>query len=546
MHDGDEGSSNPEVKAAEELATTYTDQVYMLGKARTNSGSKAQLVDPFKDTGKEIYTPTADPDLWASQLDKNTRLRQCVHLWARNTVGLGWSIEPINPVTEETEQSMLTLIDRQTEMLSQLFDHPNEKLPTTTLLYLIGMDEGSIGNGWMEITRDDKGDIDGLHHIQGTTIRVRKGEHTDEDGEEWENGFIQIRSRKKTYFKCFGDPSIMASRDGQISKDPEGLPNTDRANELIHFLEYSPSDSFYGIPRHVAAIFAIVGNVLASRRNIAFFDNDCVGRLAILVSGGTLHPKSIDMVEKFLEEGKGPDNAHRVMVLQAEPQPMGPGEAVRTELKVEPLTVGITDDASFLKYRDANNEEVREAWGIAKVYFTTDDVNRASAVASMRITDKQQFEPERIEKEHRINHTIVRDILDGETEVVVEFKLKRPILADDLEESEIDAIRAKFGGLTPNDFAKRSGRPAYNPEEVPFDPDIPLAITIKLLELAARPNTPAPNGNPDEDDDEDDDDEDAGKKRAKDILDQLVEVRSNLISHEKRLKGKGKGRGEHS
>jgi capsid portal protein len=244
---------------------------------------------------------------------------------------------------------------------------------------------------------------------------------------------------------------------------------------------------------------------LAAQRNVAFFENDAVGRLAITVSGGRLTADSIEMIKQFLAKGKGPENAHRVMVLQSESKKIGIGDS-KAQINVVPLTVGVTEDASFLGYRQANDEEIREAFGIAKVFFTTEDVNRATAAVSRQITNEQEFEPDRLDKEFRINHTILH--APPFEVALVEFRFKRPKISDPMDRAKIEDLYARHGALTPNDLRDSLGLDPY-PEEFAFA-DRPLPVALLDLQLRAR-ETP-------------------GEKSATRLLDELLELRKDLAA----------------
>jgi PBSX family phage portal protein len=432
--------------------------------------------------------------VWAAAMERNTRLNRAIHTYARNAVGLGWEIVPAIDVTAETSEDQRKQIQEERAKLEALFRHPNHEMPFTSLMCLVKVDEEATGNGYMEVTRNNAGEIDGLYHAPSHTIRLLRGGH----------GFVQIRGSAKRYFRRFGDERVMDAQTAEFVEG-RGLPIDRRATELIHFRIYSPRSSFYGIPRFVAAAPAIAGNRLAAQRNVAFFENDAVGRLAITVSGGRLTPDSIEMIRDFLRQGKGVENAHRVMILQSESKKIGLGNDAKTQINVIPLTVGVTEDASFLGYRKANDEEIREAFGIAKVFFTSDDVNRASAAVSRQITNEQEFEPDRIDKEFRINHTIVQAApFHAE---LVEFRFARPTLSDPLDRARVDEIYARGGALTPNDLRSNLGL-------APFSKDFafankPLAVALLELQagLAAAPAAEPPTG---------------------DLIDRLLKIREEL------------------
>jgi len=173
-------------------------------------------------------------------------------------------------------------------------------------------------------------------------------------------------------------------------------------------------------------------------------------RLAIIVNGGQLSAQSVEMIENFVNaKGKGPTNYGRVMVLQAVPKQGAIEKENKTSIQLMPLTVGVGDDASFSRYTAANNEEVREAFGIGKIFLgTSDDVNRAVALTMKQVTLEQVFEPETLRYEYRINATIMKAMNSKYTK----FRFKRPKTTDLNQDAAAYSVLAAAGGVTPNDI----------------------------------------------------------------------------------------------
>ena len=443
--------------------------------------------NPFADD--DVIDPPFDPLIWALLLERNTRLNRLVHTYARNTVGLGWEIIPKSTLTQEEVDKNKTAIDAEIKILSVLFDRPNELMPFVTMMNLIKIDQEATGNGYMEVIREGT-KITKLYHVPATTIGIRKRGR----------GFVQERGNDKRYFKCFGDDKhSLHSETGFFDDDEKGVavPLDKLASEILHFKIYSPRSSFYGIPRHVSASPAIAGSRFAAERNMSFFHNDAVPRMAVLVSGGQLDAISIEHIERFFKKkGQGPQNAHRVMVVQAEPKTAGVMNENKTKIELVPLTVGGTDDASFQKYREMNDEEVREAFGIAKIFLgTMDDVNRASAMTGRQITNEQEFEPDRIELEYTFNNRILAELDPQWTE----FRFKRPRTAFKADLAEPNKDLAQAGALAPNDIRKELGLPLYDVEKFPWAA-IPVPIALQQLrneqaEILAGAGSANQNGN---------------------------------------------------
>lgn len=458
-----------------------------------------QLPDSAYEFGSRAIARPYNPILWAQLLEKNTRYAACVDAMARNTVGLGWRVVPVKKLGGDTPPEVRAAVQEEARELEELFGNPNDEMPFTKLMKLVKTDEESTGTGYLEVTRNFAGKPASLHHVPSHTCWV------DRLG-----GFIQQRNGQTRYFKSFGDQRDKDFETGRVG-EPGSLPPERRATEIVNFKIYSPRDSFYGIPRVVSAAPAVTGNRLAAVRNAAFFENDAVPRLAILISGGHLSEKAGENIKSFLaSDGKGPSRAHRVLVVEAEGKKVALGKQEPVRVSLEKLTVGETDDASFQQYRKANDDEIREAFRLGSIFLgTTEDVNRASAIASRKITIEQVFLPDQIEHEYVINHTIVRAM--GARNVRFEFLRHRS--TDPADTADADDIHARHGALTPNDIRQERGLDPYPPDagygDLPFD--------LAKLQFEAK------------------------LRKGADLVSSLIELRKSL-AEEVRLRGGSRGR----
>jgi PBSX family phage portal protein len=476
----------------------------MISKAVSQQAEESMnlVKEEMVNLRKMIVTPPYDPLKLALMLEINTRLMRSCHLRARNTVGLGWMVRPVSRDEDEKEVDEKQY-KAQKKKLKALYDNPNpitaapflpETLATpldfSEIMNRMKIDEEATGNGYLEITRNNAGKIDGIYNIPSHTIRVlRLG------------GYIQVRGRwsgsdiafhgdpkiRRRYFKRFGDARVISRLTGQ---ETAGLKPQERANELLPFHIYSSRSSWYGIPRWISAVAAIQGSRLASVRNMAFFENDAVGRMAIVVSGGALTAQSVQDIRTFVNrEGKGVEKSHRVMVLQAEPRRVISSKGVGTRIDVVPLTVGVNEDASFLGYRGANDEEVREASGLSSPFFTAQGINRASANVLRKITIEQDLIPDLRSHQHVINRTVSFDLLtstmtDRERENFImeaELRFREPASVDELEQAQIQGMYARAGIVTINEARRFLGL-APLPDEFVYG-QLPLPLALVLLEM---------------------------------------------------------------
>lgn len=446
-------------------------------------GSKQIHDDMFQVVWNQIIEPPIDLRLWASQLNRNTRLMRAIRSIARNTVGIGWEVVAAKARKEDdpVNQAEDAAVDAELIQARNFFDNCNENLPFNAVLELMSVDEEACGNGYLEFVRDNGGTPEKVFHVPAITVRLLRNDR----------GFVQIRGTRKRYFKRFGEQNAMDAETGAFITEMEGsrdgIPIDRRASELMHFALYSPVSEFYGIPRWLPAAAAVAGNALAAKRNLVFFKNDAVPRSVVAISGGTLDQESKDSLQGYFDEGKGAEAAHRLLLLQAEIEGTGVDEKSNVKIDVKPLTVGVGEDASFLKYRKANDEEIREALGLSEVFFSSGALAKASAVIAKAMTDEQELEPIRRLKEHLINHKVVKTALGLKR---VKFRFLRPQVMDTIERARADTEYAKIGVLTPNEIRQRSLGMDPLPKALGWGHEpVPLSTQKQSLRLALIQNS---------------------------------------------------------
>ena len=364
--------------------------------------------------------PTYDPQTWASLLTQSSRLSRAIRVLARNTVGLGYHFTPYRPEDELTDAEKVRF-ERESRMLEKLFSLPNPEQSTPELFECLKIDEEATGDWWLEVTRDRRGRINGLYHVPSTTMRIT------EDGSK----YLQARRGGTAiiHFVPFGAKNNIDPKSGERKR----LAWNKRASEIVHRRIYTPDDDWYGAPRFVSAAAAIASTRLSQQWNINFLRNSAHLPYAVIVEGGNLNHDSRVNIQSFIDrEGKGVQNAGRVLLLEPELEHVPNAMRGSVKIRLEKIAVGLTDDGSFLKLREADNEEVRESLGTAKIMLGTfTDANKSNALIALRVTVQQEIIPDILRKEHTINNTIVRDM--GAR--VARFNFVRPKVLDSLQEA---------------------------------------------------------------------------------------------------------------
>jgi PBSX family phage portal protein len=333
-----------------------------------------------------------------------------------NTVGLGYRFVPLAENVRGANRGNLALLEH-------LFGNCNPDQTFTEVLSAVQTDVECLGNGYLELTRNSRGEIDGFYHVPGTTMRVRGGG----------GGFLQIRETERRYFRPLGGPE---------EADPlTGEPQ----NEIMHLKKYTPQSSYYGIPDIVAAMAAIVGDKEAREYNIDFFENHAVPRLAIIVEGGQLSDDVLAQIQEYMEteiRGQG----HKTLVLDV------PGNDVR--IRLEPLTVGVSQDAAFLEYRKANRDEVLMVHRVPPSKITVvEHANLANSKDQDKTFREQVIRPEQRRIEYRLNRMIREQMGIGDWR----FRFEEMDLSEAREEAEIARIYSEIGAWTVEEIRGRQG-----------------------------------------------------------------------------------------
>lgn len=401
-------------------------------------GAKSKQLIPLQDITTayglfDVIIPPYNLDELASFYETSFANHAAINAKAANTVGLGYHFELSSSTKEKLEQASsddqlmraYAKIERQKDELKTWIEERNDEDTFTHVLEKMLIDLESTGNGYIEVGRTVAGEIGYIGHIPSTTIRVRR----------LRDGYVQIVNQQTVFFKNFQDKSGRNS----VTTDP-------RPNELIHFKKYTPKNSYYGVPDSLAASYSIVGDQLAARYNVDYFENKAVPRYIVTLKGGKLSNESEDKLFRFLQSGLRGQN-HRTLFL---PLP-GDSPDNKVEFKMEPVESGI-QDGSFDKYRKANREDILMAhqMPISKV-GSTGGASIASALAADRTFKEQVARPAQrnIEK-------VLNKIVKEKTDMFI-LKLDELTLTDENTQSQIDERYLKMQVVVPNEVRQRLG-----------------------------------------------------------------------------------------
>ena len=430
-----------------QISTRYLSDARAVGqnKDQTASSKKINPGQVYRN-GYGIFdliTPPYNLYELSSYYDTSFANHAAVDTKVSNTVGMGYQFEMTKSTMAKLEaieddkkrNAAKKRIERLKMQLGDWLESCNDDDSLTKTLEKVVTDMQATGNGYIEIGRTVAGDIGYIGHIPATTMRVRR----------LRDGYIQIIAGTITYFRNFG-----ATNANPVTDDP-------RPNEIIHLKEYSPLNTFYGIPDIIAAMTSLQGDLLASRYNIDYFENKAVPRYIITVKGAKLSPEAEDKLFRFFQTSlKG--QSHRTLYI---PLP-GDQEGSKIEFEMHPVENGV-QEASFDKYRQRNRDDILMAHQVPLSKLGGIDASLAAAMTQDRTFRDQVAKPlqEYVAKS-------VNKILKEKTDIV-ELVFNEVSLTDEIAESQILERYVKNKILVPNEAREKIGYPQMDGGDKPLE-----------------------------------------------------------------------------
>jgi PBSX family phage portal protein len=394
----------------------------------------------------DVITPPWNLYELANFYDTSFANHAAIDAKVENIVGLGYDFDVSMRTTLQLDgnenktavEKAKKRIERAKVELREWIESLNNDESLSSTLAKFYTDVQATGNGYLEIGRTTKGEIGYVGHIPSTTMRVRR----------LRDGYVQIIGQKVVYFRNFG-----ATNKNPITGDP-------RPNEILHYKEYSPLNTFYGIPDIMSAISSLHGDQLASQYNIDYFGNKAVPRYVVTLKGAKLSAEAEDKLFRFLQTNlRG--QSHRTLYI---PLP-GDSDNNKVEFKMEPVENGV-QEASFNEYRLRNRDDILVAHQVPLSKIGGSDAsNIAAALAQDRTFKEQVARPAQRNLEKMLNKIIHErtDILD--------LKFNELTLTDEITQSQILERYVKAQILTPDEARLQLGMTSRSDGDgdVPFE-----------------------------------------------------------------------------
>ena len=390
----------------------------------------------------DVITPPYNMYELANFYDTSFANHAAIDAKVENIVGLGYRFDIADRTALRLEMSddesaterARNRIERAKIELRDWLENLNDDDSFTKIMEKVYTDVEATGNGFIEVGRTTKGEIGYIGHIPATTVRVRR----------LNDGFLQIIGQAVVYFRNFG------------ANNPNPVTADSRPNEIIHIKSYSPLNTYYGIPDIVSAMQSLIGDQLASRYNIDYFENKAVPRYIITLKGAKLSGDAEDKMFRFLQTGLK-SQSHRTLYI---PLP-GDTDGNKVEFNMQPIENGI-QDGSFKEYRKQNRDDILIAHQVPISKLGGSESGLAAALSQDRTFKEQVARP----AQHHLEK-VVNKIIKEKTDVL-ELKFNELTLTDEIAQSQIIERYVKTQVMTPNEAREALDLPQRRDGDTPF------------------------------------------------------------------------------
>jgi PBSX family phage portal protein len=427
-------------------AEGYLNSASAISQGVDNTGSKQINPGSVYRNGYglfDVITPPYNMYELANYYDTSFANHAAIDAKVANIVGLGYHFS----VTDRTQlmlesrdessavEKARKRIERMKIELRDWLETLNDDDSFTKTMEKVLTDFESTGNGFLEIGRKVNGEIGYVGHIPATTVRVRR----------LRDGYLQIIGQKVVYFRNFG------------AKNPNPVTGDPRPNEIIHYKQYSPLNTFYGIPDILSAISSLIGDQLAAQYNIDYFQNKAVPRYIITLKGAKLSADAEDKMFRFLQTGLK-SQSHRTLYI---PLP-GDSDGNKVEFNMEPIENGI-QDGSFKEYRKQNRDDILIAHQVPISKLGGTDSGIAAALSQDRTFKEQVARPSQ-----RYLEKIVAKIIKEKTDIL-ELKFNELTLTDEIAQSQILERYVRNKIMVPNEARELLDLPQRSDGDEPME-----------------------------------------------------------------------------
>lgn len=368
-------------------------------------------------------------------VENSSILQQAIAAYTNNIVGYGIVPEYLDESSEDSEQS--TEWDTAEEVLDWLsIDRSLEELFKQVL-----DDREVTGNAFLEVIRDEAGNVIQLERVKPELVQLSKPEAEPVLTKVWHKGkdkMVWKKFRKfkvdKYIFKEFGDPRGIDMLTGLATDDPR-----QQARELLHL---KIGNDHWGVPRWIGNLVALLGARKAEELNYRYFTQGRHTPMAVLIKNGQLSEDAELALSSYVDNVGVEGMQHKMLVLEAEKVTDGVDDKDKVDIEIKSLADMLQTDALFLEYDDKVREKVLSSFRLPPVYVgLSQDYNRSTVEEAKRIAEEQVFQAEREALEDLFN----RHLLASYQLKEVKIEVRGPELSNDaLIIETLDKLGARF------------------------------------------------------------------------------------------------------
>ncbi len=413
-------------------------------KAKAKASSKQLKEESLWLSEKNLVPYPFEVSTLLELKDNCSYFDSCVKQIAKDVMGQGWRLELKEGKKESPAEKKLIM-----DFIENSGGDRDETFEETLERSLI--DWGLIGWWGWEVSRDNKGLVNGLWHVPAQTFYV----HKDKDK------YCQKRSQKEAWFKRFGmedDISLASGVDiteerlKELKEDPDSKkPEDETANELIYYKNYYPQSEYYGAPNILPSIGAVMGLIGVRDFNLAFFENYGIPA-ALIILKGRWSKDTAKQISDFIDvELKGSEQSHKTFCIH--PNKDSTFEYVKLGIEVK--------EGSFKLYRKGLQEEILVVYKMPPYRIGVAEVGALGvnvAGESTKIYAQSVITPLEEVVERLVTKKLFQQGLKADS---YEFQLNELNLQDLDAEAARDAIYFGIGARTSNQILKHQGKEGY-------------------------------------------------------------------------------------
>lgn len=411
-----------------------------------------------------LIPPPLDLRELAAFYDESTWHRKATNALAQDVVGNGWRL--VNTRDPEDENVPAVLQDFfESGGVDDFVSIPGSEgvqplqLNVQEICRRLIIDHRTTGNAYLGVIRKGRistGEPEFLVHIPAIYMRW----HKDQIRLAWE-----VNRQKRHWFKRYGVEAEIDNETGDWVGAGERTEFDRLGIEVIPFVEYSPTNVYYGKPDITPALGAILMDLLARDFNLKFFGSNAIPQYAVIFEGweGDLPEQTRLTIADFFQN-RAPNNPHSTLVISIPPTEDGIEQ--KATIKFEKLAAEVRE-GHFKILRDNSRDEILASHNVPGHRLGIHAVGAlggSTVEESDDIYKSAEVDPLRSLLGVRITDTIIRqgfEIADWA------FEFDELDLSDYNRDAEVQIKLVLAGIKTPNQALMRLGEEPHDVARYP-------------------------------------------------------------------------------